>query len=200
VDTKRVRELCLPADVDGSDPAAPADPDLLESYLTRDSSGAPLVESVKGLEVTTVYGTVFLDMGSADRLWVPAAMSKVSPPALPVPPDPDAMRCYRAQLSGDAPTPPAATAVPITDAFGSLVLDLRMPTRLCFPGDLNGQNPGAADHPQRLACFQARITKGHPGFARELGLYARNLFGAERIDASRLSDLCLPATVEAPSP
>jgi hypothetical protein len=148
--------------------------------------------------VSTAYGTVVLDIGSAARLRVPTAVSEVATPDLPAPPNPDALRCYRARLTSGTSPLPAPLGLGLEDAFGPLVVDLRAPTWLCFPADVSGQSPGAGGHPGRLACFQARTSKGHTPFSRVLGLYARNLFGTERLDASRLSEVCLPATVATP--
>jgi cysteine-rich repeat protein len=197
VDLKRVRDLCMPADVNGSDPDAPEHDDVLTSYLARESSSEMPAPPVRGLVVGTAYGSLTIDLGPAERVRVPTSLDTGAPPTAPIPPDPDDFKCYQARLSIGSAAPPAPTAVPVTDGFGPLVIDVRRPTQFCVPASLDGQNPQAPSHPEGLLCFQARTSKGHPSFSRRTGLFTHNSLGETRLDALRLSEICVPATLPA---
>lgn len=197
VDLKRVRDLCMPADVNGSDPSAPEHDDVLASYLARESSSQMAAPPVQNLVIGTAYGSLTIDLGAAERIRVPTSLDTGATPPAPIPPDPDDFKCYQARLSSGSTTPPAPTAVPVEDAFGTLQIDVRRPTQLCVPASVGGQSPQAPAHAEGLLCFQARTSKGHPSFSRETGLFTHNSLGTTRLDALRLSEICVPATLPA---
>jgi hypothetical protein len=198
VDLKRIRDLCLPADVNGSDPGAPGHDDVLTSYLAREGSGQMPTPPVQGLVVGTAYGTLTIDLGGTERVRVPTALDTGATPPAPVPPDPDTYKCYEARLSSGSATPPPPTVVPVEDAFGPLTIDVRRLTQLCVPASVDGQDPQAPGHAEGLLCFQARTSRGHPSFSRRTGLFTHNSLGETRLDALRLSEICVPATLPTP--
>jgi hypothetical protein len=71
--------------------------------------------------------------------------------------------------------------------------DVKKPTRLCLPVDMNGQ--GLQNAAQSLMCYQAAAARGEPRFAAVNGVHVQTQFGSEELDATKPEELCVPSTV-----
>jgi cysteine-rich repeat protein len=195
VDVKKNASVCNPTDKNGENPGAPAHEDHLESYEIKGSSGSPAFVKQTGLVVTDQFGTLTLDAIKRERLLVPTALSAVAPPAAPVPPDPDHFECYKAKVSKGTPAFVPIASLPIEDGFGPITVEVKSPTRLCLPANKDGEDPTAPSHPALLLCYKVKTPRGLPKFVAEPGLYIANQFGALRVDALTIEELCVPATL-----
>jgi cysteine-rich repeat protein len=193
VDVRRPLALCNPTDKNGEDPQAPGGTNHLEGYQIKPAKGEPKFTKVTNLKVVNQFGTIFVDAVKPDRLLVPTAKSLLGPvPPLP-PPTVDHFECYQAKISKGQPKFTAIRNVSLGDQFGSLLVDVRKPTRLCNPVDKNGEDPGAPDHLDHLMCYQVKPVKGAPKFTKVTPIFASNQFGSEMLDAVKRDELCVPS-------
>jgi hypothetical protein len=176
----RTQELCLPTSVNGSDPEAPTFEDHLEGY--------------KAKRVGNVFGTIRVNAKTPSALHVPTAMSPVTLPGLPSLPNPDTFSCYKVKVTtGSLFTP--ILGVTLDDSFGSLVVNVTKPTRLCNPASVQGSDPDAPAHPLHLLCYRITSSSIGPPFIPRMGLRTANAFGPEQLNATKPQELCLPSLV-----
>lgn len=215
VDTLAARQLaltkplvvCNPADKNGEDPTAPTHAAHLEGYQAKLAKTAPPqakpAKTVVG--VTNQLGPLKLQVKAPDRLLVPSAKALGTGGATPLGTTTvDHFTCYKAKVAKapkGAPAFPVFTKASVTlaDQFGGpLVYDLKKPTRVCLPADKNAESPGAADHPDRLVCYAAKLAKQKPPqtkFAAQT-VSTANQFGAEVLRAKKLDELCVPSSAD----
>jgi hypothetical protein len=191
-DLRKPVSLCLPIDLAGTAPGAPAHPDKLEGYQLRMRSGT-LSGSRLGVPVTNALGTLQLNVKRVDSALVQTTVGLASPPVAPVPPGPGSFSCYKVGIAPGTPKFVPVPALTIRDVLGELKVDLRRPTRLCTPLDLAGSDPEAPARDERLLCYQVKPSPSAPRFARRNGLFASNALGEERLDALKLAEVCLPS-------
>ena len=94
---------------------------------------------------------------------------------------------------GDVVKFAAVPNVTVEDQFGPGTVLVKKPRHLCVPANKNGEDPTAPDHAGYLVCYQVKQTS-LPKFVKVTGLFTRNQFGAETLDAKKHSTLCVPAT------
>ena len=194
-DVRKQDALCLPANVAGGDPGAPAHADVLGGFLVRLRDAVPSGAARSAVSVQSALGTLRVDLKKIDGALVPAAIDPATPPGPPMPPDPDRFACYKVAITpGDAKFAPLF-GVPVEDAFGTLALDVARPTRLCSPVDANGSDPGAPEHAEQLLCFQVRTSSGTPRFVKRNDWWIGSELGSSKLDVSSLEELCVPATI-----
>ena len=95
----------------------------------------------------------------------------------------------------------ASVPVTLVDQFGSATAQVRRPQRLCTPTDKNGEDPSAPTNPQHMVGYELRdaVTPYLP----VRNIRVTNQFGTITLDATRLSQLLVPAAkslVGPPSP
>jgi hypothetical protein len=193
---RRLQSACLAANLDG---AGIVDPDLhLAAYEIRTTTSAPPPFGLAGVRVETVFGPVFVDTRTPDRLLVPSSVS-LDAPATP-PNDTahvlDSYKCYRVSSTKSAPTYfPAGAQVHVDDLFGDHDLRLKKPYRLCVPTDLGN----GIKYPERsLLCYPTRGGDYHPRHQPVLGLHTATLFGQAIHDTQREDEHCVSASVDFP--
>jgi len=203
-DVRRVLGVCAPADVGGT---ALLEGDAhLEAYAiarTRTVPTQPLpIVSVH--ELTDEFGTLRLAVRGADRILLPAAAALGTGGAPAGAASAWVFACYAAKAVATATTSLRFTprTVVITDEIGTRTLALTRPARVCAPADLNGADPDAPENPQHLVCYRARparTTPPQPRFARAT-LSTETTFGSAVVNATALSEVCVPALKDAPRP
>lgn len=197
VDSKTVREFCAPANREGLDPSAPAEPDYLLAVRIRASPGSPKFVKQRNLQVTNALGTIWVDARSVQTLLAPTAMDPVTPPGAPALPNPDAFECYKVSpTSGTTKFTPILDTT-VEDVFGSLQIDLKKPSLLCNPANVDDTAPSAPTHPDHLLCYKAR---SKTPFLPQRGLLVDSFLGAVTVDAIRVSQVCIPSQVSAGAP
>jgi hypothetical protein len=194
-DVRKHDGLCMPVNVDGDDPTAPAHPDKLGGYLVRLRDAVPSAATRTAVPVHSALGTLRLDLKKIDGALVPAAFDTTTPPGPPVPPDPDVFTCYKAMVTPGDPKFAPLFGIAITDAFGPLTIDVARPTRLCSPTDVDGDDPTAPGHAGQLLCFQVRTSSGTPRFVKRSGVFLGSALGDEKLNVTSLEELCVPATI-----
>jgi hypothetical protein len=180
VTIKRAKRICAPADVNGSDPAAPLDPSHLTYYTIRQTSPFTKAKAV----VTNDLGTHVVTIAKPDRLLVPTAKSVTAPPGASAATI-DHFKCYRVMTAKKR-----ADDLAVTDQFGSITVDVKKPLHLCLAASKNGEpvpDPGTS-----LMCYQVRGTP--PATAPPL-VYTDNQFGPDQYPFFGPRDLCFPSTV-----
>jgi hypothetical protein len=192
IDVRRQAALCLPANLDGSNPDAPSSEDLLEGYRIKAAAGTPKFILRRNLEVTNQLGTIVLNAKKPDQTFVPSTMSQGGTPSPSTPPDRDAFQCYRVSKAAGTDAFEPISGVAVEDQFGSRIVTVRKPVRLCKPANVGGGDPEAPAHPEHLLCYQ--VVSGPPP-AAEPNLNVLNQFGTERVDAIQLREICVPSTV-----
>lgn len=200
VDVTKPAGICLPSNFAGSDPEAVTHEDWILAYKVKSSSGAPSFEKQLNLEVVNALGTIWVDAKKPDFGMAPTAGDLVSPPAPPVPPDPDYFSCYRVGKSKGTPKFQPVIGVAIEDAFGTLTIDVKKPIRLCNPANVNGLEPTAPARPNHLMCYQVRVSKQTTPSIRVQGIHTNNVIGTGQLDASKISEICLPSSVTPAAP
>lgn len=177
---KRAKRICAPADRDGTDPTAPADPAHLTYYTLHQTT--PFTRATA--EVTNELGTVTVTLAKPDRLLVPTAKRLDAPPG-PPPPSIDHYKCYRLSAARTR-----ASGLAVTDQFGSITIDVKRPLHVCLAASLDGSPipvPGAS-----LACYLIRGTR--PAAPPPI-VYTHDTFGPDQYGFFGPRDFCVPSTV-----
>jgi hypothetical protein len=185
-DVKKPRELCLPADKNGS---GFNDPNThLESYQIKESSGEPrhVRETVM---MTDQFGTIEVQTKKADRLLVPTNKRLGSALSGPPTTQVDHFKCYRVNLVGGEFT---RLQVSVLDQFEDRLYDVKKPRLLCNPVDKNGE--GITNLAGHLMCYQVKAASGQPQHQRISGqIFTFTQFGSEQLDTIKERHLCVPA-------
>ena len=143
--------LCAPANKNGEDPSAPNHPDHLQGHIVS----GPNVK-VANLTVANQFGTIKLDIVKPDILMVPTLKS-LDPLALPpalTNPTVDHFQCYKAKRSQGSPKFQKILGVKVQDQFGTAMLDLLKPIRLCAPANKRDEGSVRAAAPVPPALLQ----------------------------------------------
>jgi microsomal dipeptidase-like Zn-dependent dipeptidase len=114
---------------------------------------------------------------------------------------------------GAAPFTPIP-AVRIEDQFGSRLVDVIAPTRLCAPANKRNEDPSAPGHPEHLLCYQVQLSphvvqppagsEGPPQLipptfqSPAAAIYTNNQFGPEGLAAVDVDELCVPSAKNPP--
>jgi len=195
IDVTKTRGLCLPV---GGPEASPA----FASYAariarTRPPQPRPLIPHQR---ITNRFGADELKVKALDGVLVPAS-AVVDPPPAPasVPTALAAFACYEVQRSTGRSAPASPTPLTLESAVGTWQLDVRAPTRLCVPADLEETDPSAPSHPTALACYRALLTRTQPRQAKPFPRQAvvANRFGAEQLTLTATVDFCVPSDTSA---
>src|SRR5262249_8291447 len=153
----QVHRICLPADKNGEDPTAPANPNHEAAYDLTGSSPAVIAS---GLKDTNQFGTFTMDVRGIDRLLVPTSKKLTTPPAPPLPPN-VIRHSARDDLSTRSGPNIPNKLVTVVDQFastsipGSLALHEGLPI---LPADKNGEDPTAPTDNTALLCLFAAKT------------------------------------------
>lgn len=185
VPVQRPERLCAPADKNGEDPTAPADPAHLVGYMIRH----PFLKVLRQ-RIVNQFGETFVDVTQPDGLMVPTAKSLAGAPvplasALP----PGSFQCYRVRRSAETPAFHRIPAVQVEDQFGAITLGVIKPRLLCAPVDTDGDDPAAPTRPDHLLCYKTRQTSGFP----QLPLFIANDVGPASVEIIRRMDFCVPS-------
>lgn len=187
VELIRPKRVCNPADINGLDPSNVNDPDHLTGYVMRQT--APPFVAVRALAVTDLFGPLTMDLVRPDYIMIPSAKSLVAPPPPYTTPGINHFKCYKT-----AHATRRITSLTLDDEFGSLILALKKPVRLCVPADKNGE--GIMEPETSLLCYKALTAPGTPKFRGPPGpVYVDNQFGASTFTVDHQRELCLPATI-----
>ncbi len=185
------RAICLPGSVDG---ASVVDAQThLEVYSIRDTGSTAKHLRRKGLLIEGL-GPVFVDTARRDRVLVPA---NINPAAPATPPSPSAhnldnYKCYKVRTTRKKPRYwPKGVQLHIADSLESRIYDLKRPTSLCMPADMNG---GGIKNPDRsLLCYLTRLAKGENKRASATDIYTATQFGQGLVSTRKVESICVPA-------
>jgi len=193
VSTRKVKTVCAPADKNGGDPSAPADPRHLVGYDLR---AAP-VARVRAVPVTDQFGALVVDVVRPARLLVPSAKSLSGPPPALASASLDHFQCYKIRRTAGSPRFASRQVTITTQLETATAVTVRKPLRLCAPADKNGESPGAETHPDHLMCYRTRSAGGPP----PTQVFIHNQFGPQTyLLGNTRRELCVAARVgSAPS-
>jgi hypothetical protein len=192
VDVVKPAVLCAPANINDEDASAPGREDHLAGYAIK---GEKLLVR-PSLEVVNRFGSLVVTANARDRMLVPSAASLSGPPSGLEPPGPDHFECYTVRVAaGEKFTP--ILRVPLEDRFETIQVDVRKPTRLCKPANVNDADPGAPNHPAHLMCYAIKASRGSPKFVKTVPVFVNDEFGEHTFSLSSIQELCVPSTVEA---
>jgi CSLREA domain-containing protein len=191
-DVQKPAGLCTPADKDGEDSTAPADPEHLQSFPIKEAKDEPEHAKRTNLLLQNQFGDLRLDTVKPSRLLVPTAKSAAGPVPEPTP-GIDHFKCYTVKVTPRTPKF-EKRAVAVVDQFGQpKTYDVVKPTLLCTPVDKNGEAPGAETHADHLVCYQAGPAPDEPKHVKVSGLHLSNQFGPGRVDTIKEEELCVPS-------
>ncbi|MBI3770147.1 MAG: hypothetical protein HY271_16870 [Deltaproteobacteria bacterium] len=200
--------LAAPTNKNGEDPGAPSEPLHLTGYAVKLAKGEAK-EQVSRHTVVNQFGTLVVDVKKLERLLVPAekAAGETPPPAPGSSPGLDHFACYKlkvAKAKGKALPLPTfrPRQVTVTDQFGTRVLELKKPQRLCAPADKAGEDPSAPTHAQHLVCYAAKLAKTTPKQVKfpKTRVAVADQFGAQVVDAQTIEEVCVPSLKDPPAP
>jgi hypothetical protein len=187
VAVSKPRRLCAPTDNDGSDPQAPAHADHLEDYQIKPYfafSGATLT-------LANQFGTIVLKLTKPETLMAPTLATTAAPPGPLAVPAVDHFQCYRVKIPSGQPKF-QRFEVPLEDGFGSRLVTVTKPRRVCAPVNVNEGAPHAEAHPKHLVCYQIKEAS-LPKFTRVTSIFVEPQFGPETLDAKKPDELCVPS-------
>lgn len=182
---KSVRALCDPAFL------LPDVPQHLGTYQVeyrvRPGAGTTPFANQTHM-VTDRFGTLGLTVGKTTSLLVPSAAQLGG--VIPPPYGDSGVRHYACHRAKAKPfvAPPAPT---VGDPFlTSGIFPIRKPTKLCAPVNKNDEDPSAPDDPSYLLCYRLKMAN----IAATL-VSTNNQIRPEGLDAIKVRELCVPATV-----
>lgn len=197
VDVKKVTGLCNPANINGLEPSAPTDVEHGVAYQTRITAGtAPFVKVRDQQIYNPDFGTLHVDVLKPMGLFLPSAKNLVSSPPPLVSPITDHYSCYKAKVTSGTPRFTPLLGVTSTDQFGSLTENLKKPTQLCVPANVNNQEPGAESHVVVLLCYQAKRPSIAPKFTAVSPVFVNNDYGPLTLNAVVNNQICVPALIQ----
>ncbi len=180
--------VCLPANVMGTDPAAP---DHASHFVAYNILRKPKrVKLPRRLQIENRFGTTTVEVIRPDLLLVPSAESLAAVPPRLDPAAVDHFQCYRVAHGRTR-----VKNVAVVDRLGTLAVDIKQPRRLCLPVDQNGESPGAAAHGAVLACYDAGPAKSSRRFVGPKQLFVANEFGGVTFKRLRPAELCVPSSL-----
>jgi hypothetical protein len=178
-----VKRICNPANVNNEDPTAPNDPDHLVAYDLSNIN--PPFQTVPNQVVSNEFGTITVDVVMPQLLLLPSAKSLSGPPP-PLGDDSfDHFLCYQTR-GGQT----QVNNVHIDDEFGTIIVDVKQPVRLCVPVDKNGE--GIPDPTAYLMCYQVRIDSSS-AFTPAGQVIVNNQFGPDGFQSYKTTELCIPS-------
>ena len=190
VRVRQARRICNPADKNGEDPTAPGDRDHLVGYTIQQTEPRPT--TIRGVVVANQFhrGTadspvLIVDLARAEYLLVPSVKDLMVAPT-PVPPGIDHFKCYRTRGARFR-----RAGVSIADQFGTIVVDIKRPRRLCVPADK--QDEGILNPVPHLMCYEVRLAASSPPFSPAGRLFIHNQFGDDILEGFRPRELCVPS-------
>lgn len=205
-DVETPAALCAPADKNDEDADAVAAPDHLRRYRLRQPGGPAIA---LGQKLANQFGTLFLDVLPADALLVPTAKNLTGVPDAPLRPAVDHFLCHLVQAPRGQPPFAPIPGVRVEDQFGTRLVDVLAPTRLCAPADKNGEAPDAPAHAEHLLCYAVQLSPlviqlpdgvegppdaiAPPFVSPAAALYTNNQFGPETMEAVDVEELCVPS-------
>lgn len=204
LDLKKPLTICNPTDADGQDATAPAHAAHLGGYQAKIAKTKPaqpkLVRSVHG--IVNEVGLLKLQIAAVDRVLAPGAHAGGTGGVPPLGQTTvDHFKCYKVKVAkakrGERPFPKfTPTTVTLTDGFeGPIAYDLKKPSRLCAPADVDGSDASAPSHELELVCYlakRAKRTPAQPKFARR-DVSTNDGFGAQVLNAKSFEELCVPS-------
>jgi hypothetical protein len=178
--------------------------------LSASTGSQPLCPVIR---LTNQFETLYLERGAARELMVPSwkALPNAGFPPGPPPEEVDHFECYDVKATAGR----TDVVVEMADQFWNddagdpsklgPARDLRVltPIRLCNPVTKEGAVPGAqqlAPPPAQahLLCYSVQpVVSGYPTLK---GLFLNNQLGQQRVDVSRVGELCVPSLKLAPAP
>jgi hypothetical protein len=189
-----VHRICAPADKNGEDPSAPANPNHEAAYEL--TGGSPAVVK-SGQKVTNQFGTFTMDVRGIDRLFVPTAKKLTPPPPAPLPSN--VIRHYACHnLSSVSGPDIGKKAVTVVDQFATTAIPGftdNSKWKLCVAANKNNEDPTAPTDNTALLCLFAARTA--PFGTHKL--FLNNQFGPNQFAgeprATQFDELCLPSTI-----
>jgi hypothetical protein len=189
-----VHRLCAPADKNGEDPSAPANPNHEAGYAVASSSPAVLASGVKA---TNQFGTFTMDVRGLVRLLVPTSKKLTAPPGPPLPVN--VIRHYACHNITNISGPDLShETVTVVDQFATTPIPgftAKSKWKLCVAANKNNEDPTAPTDNTALLCFFAGPT---PPFGT-VKLFLNNQFGpnqfASKPRATQYDELCVPSNI-----
>ncbi len=168
-------------------------------HLRRYEVGpTPALTPVPNKKVVNQFGTLQVDvLAPLRKLLVPSTKDLMTIPAPPIAPALDHFQCYRVAPAQGSPSFPLVTraGVSIVDQFGSRLIDVMKPLRLCAPVNKNSEDPTAPEHRDHLMCYKIRLsTLVRQTFGPAIQpIFTANQFANEKMTATGLAELCVPS-------
>ncbi len=185
--SSRIKRICNPADMNGTYPGAPSDPNHLTGYLI--SKRRPRFKPVRNQAVVNELGTIVVRVVKPVVLLVPSTESLMGQPPPVGSPVIDHYQCYNVRGGRTR-----VANVQVVDAFGSLTVNIKRPSRLCTAADKRGE--GILDPDANLMCYTVRAASGVESFRGPGGpVYVTNQFGSDSLKVTRPTELCIPSKV-----
>jgi hypothetical protein len=180
--------LCAPADKNDE---PPNDAFTHPDHLIGHRVSGPNVK-VANLEVTNQFGIIKLDIVKPDVLMVPTLKTLALPGPAGPPTDPnvpDHFQCYKAKRSKGSPKFQKILGVKVKDQFGTVMLDLLKPVRLCAPANKRNEDPTAPQHRFHLLCYKTK----NSAFGT-VQTFTNSQFGPAQPLLIHRRELCVPST------
>jgi hypothetical protein len=185
--------LCAPANKKDEEPGAQNHPDHLQGHIVS----GPNVK-MANLTVTNQFGDIKLDTVKPDVLLAPTLKTLALPGPTAPPTDanvPDHFQCYKVKRSKGSPKFQKILGVKVQDQFGTVMLDLLKPVRLCAPANKNHEDPSAPSHLFHLLCYKTK----NSAFGT-VQTYTNDQFGPAQPLLIHRRELCVPSTKNGAAP
>jgi hypothetical protein len=157
-------------------------------YAARNAAGTPKFAGRAGVVLTDSLRTATADVRKPRFLCAPTSLNGATPGA---PSHPDHLEDYQIKTQ---PRFVKQTGVQVIDDFGTITLDLVKPSTLQVPTAKSQTAPPsepAAPAVDHFTCYQAKVSKGTPKFARRTATVT-DQFGTRTVELTKPRRLCFP--------
>ena len=172
--------------------------DHFTCYRSRTASGTPKFVPRTDMQLHDRFGEMSLIFFAYERLCAPASVDGGDPTA---PMHPDHLAAY--QQRNEVPHFARVHGLTVTNAFGTIVVDLTKPVRVMVPSAKSVTAPPAEPDPpgiDHFTCYKLRASPGSPAFTRRLGVALTDQFGTVVVDVKKPKTVCVPTDKNDESP
>ena len=164
--------------------------DPMLCYKAKQSKGTTSFLPAEGLSLSDRFGAITVDAKRAKTLCEPATIGSA-------PEDPATRLLGLVVKRVGNPPAPTASDLTVTDALGTLELDLKKPERLLVPSAIGASLPAPSSAVDAFSCWKAKTSQGAPKLPKGLRVTASGSLTspAKTYDVKAVRHLCVATSL-----
>ncbi len=174
--------------------------DVFTCYRAMTTRGTLRFAPIDDVGFADPWGAGLAHLRKPRSLCFPTDLGGADPEA---PLHPDKLEGYMLRLTDVVPSAEPRSSIEVTNALGTLRLDLLRPDAALVPTAVDLDAPPAAPVPPgpgRFACYKVKATRGTPRFVPVTGVTVRDQLGTLTVQLRRPSRICAPLDLAGDDP